>query len=71
YSRDLAGLEALWLPPPLPDGHESSYYFHWVQFTGGIRDRVAAQLYAAGIYTTFRYEPPHRVPIFGAVEAAR
>lgn len=66
YNRELAGVEGLVLPPSLPDGHETSHYFYWVQMSAAIRDDVAAELYASGIYTTFRYPPLHRVPAYGA-----
>jgi aminotransferase len=65
YDRELADTPGLRLPPPLPPGHDTSYYFYWVQFAAGIRDAVAADLLAAGIYTTFRYEPLHTVPLYG------
>ncbi|MEN2422262.1 DegT/DnrJ/EryC1/StrS family aminotransferase [Streptomyces rimosus] len=65
YDRELAGCDALRLPPPLPAGHASSYFFYWVQMAAGLRDRVAAALLRDGIYTTFRYAPLHKVPAFG------
>ncbi|TDC42845.1 DegT/DnrJ/EryC1/StrS family aminotransferase [Micromonospora sp. KC213] len=64
YDAALADAPALRLPPPLPDGHESSYYFYWVQMDAAIRDQVAADLYRSGVYTTFRYPPLHKVPAF-------
>lgn len=66
YDRELAGTEGLVLPPPLPEGHRSTHYFYWVQMAPGLRDEVASELLAAGIYTTFRYAPLHRVPAYGA-----
>ncbi|MGV9693210.1 DegT/DnrJ/EryC1/StrS family aminotransferase [Streptomyces sp. NPDC003444] len=66
YDRELAGLEGVRTPPPLPEGHESSYYFYWVQMSPDIRDRVASDLYAAGIYTTFRYAPLHKVAAYAS-----
>ncbi|MCH0542314.1 DegT/DnrJ/EryC1/StrS family aminotransferase [Streptomyces sp. MUM 203J] len=66
YDRELAGLDAVRTPPPLPGGHDSSYYFYWVQMSPEIRDEVASELYAAGIYTTFRYAPLHKVPAYQA-----
>ncbi|MEU6057075.1 DegT/DnrJ/EryC1/StrS family aminotransferase [Streptomyces sp. NPDC047097] len=68
YDRELAGVPGLLLPPPLPDGHESTYYFYWVQMAPGVRDEVANELRAAGIYTTFRYAPLHRVPAYGSTD---
>ncbi len=65
YDRELRSIDGLRLPPALPTGHETSHYFYWVQIPGGYRDRVAADLFAAGIYTTFRYEPLHTVPLYG------
>ncbi|MEU3052027.1 DegT/DnrJ/EryC1/StrS family aminotransferase [Streptomyces griseus] len=66
YNSELAGVPGLVLPPALPEGHETSHYFYWVQMSAAIRDEVAAELYASGIYTTFRYPPLHRVPAYGA-----
>ncbi|GAA2430342.1 DegT/DnrJ/EryC1/StrS family aminotransferase [Streptomyces macrosporus] len=65
YRHELADVEELLLPPPLPAGHETSHYFFWVQMDAGIRDEVAADLLAAGVYTTFRYAPLHKVPTYG------
>ncbi|MDJ0466242.1 DegT/DnrJ/EryC1/StrS family aminotransferase [Streptomyces sp. H27-C3] len=66
YDRELAGIPGLLLPPPLPAGHASSYYFYWVQMDAAIRDQVASELFAAGIYTTFRYATLHKVPAYGS-----
>lgn len=65
YDRLLADVEGVRLPPPLPVGHTSSYYFYWVQMDPAIRDEVAAALLARGVYTTFRYPPLHKVPAYG------
>ncbi|MEU4775991.1 DegT/DnrJ/EryC1/StrS family aminotransferase [Micromonospora sp. NPDC023644] len=61
--RDVAGIRR---PPSPPAGHTSSYYFYWVQLDPAIRDHVAEDLLDRGIYTTFRYEPLHTVPLFRA-----
>ncbi|MEE1790022.1 DegT/DnrJ/EryC1/StrS family aminotransferase [Streptomyces sp. BE308] len=66
YNSELAGVEGLVLPPALPEGHETSHYFYWVQMEAALRDEVAAELYASGIYTTFRYPPLHKVPAYGS-----
>ncbi|MDQ3403024.1 MAG: DegT/DnrJ/EryC1/StrS family aminotransferase [Actinomycetota bacterium] len=66
YDRELAGIDGLVLPPPPPANHKSSYYFYWVQMDPAIRDTVASDLLKAGIYTTFRYEPLHKIPLYGA-----
>ncbi|MFF8960007.1 DegT/DnrJ/EryC1/StrS family aminotransferase [Streptomyces sp. NPDC014894] len=65
YDRLLAGLDGVRLPPPLPAGHTSSYYFYWVRLDPDIRDGVASDLLKRGVYTTFRYPPLHRVPAYG------
>jgi len=65
YDSELAGADGILVPPSLPEGHETSYYFYWVQLDETIRDRVANELYSAGIYTTFRYEPLHLFPLYG------
>ncbi|MCX5203215.1 DegT/DnrJ/EryC1/StrS family aminotransferase [Streptomyces sp. NBC_00237] len=66
YDRELAGVDGLLLPPALPAGHESSYYFYWVRMSADIRDQVASDLLAADIYTTFRYAPLHKVATYGS-----
>ncbi|NEC66320.1 DegT/DnrJ/EryC1/StrS family aminotransferase [Streptomyces sp. SID9727] len=66
YDRELASVPGLLLPPALPDGHESTHYFYWVQTDPEIRDDLADDLYKEGIYTTFRYAPLHKVPAFGS-----
>ncbi|SDI17186.1 DegT/DnrJ/EryC1/StrS family aminotransferase [Nonomuraea jiangxiensis] len=66
YDEGLAGLDGLLCPPPLPAGHESSYYMYWVQFEGGVRDEVARDLYERGIYSTFRYPLLHQVAAYGS-----
>ncbi|MER7001314.1 DegT/DnrJ/EryC1/StrS family aminotransferase [Streptomyces sp. NPDC000410] len=64
YDRELGGVEGLTLPPPLPAGHESSYSYYWVRMDPAIREAVAGELLAAGIYTSFRYAPLHRLPAY-------
>ncbi|OLF17181.1 DegT/DnrJ/EryC1/StrS family aminotransferase [Actinophytocola xanthii] len=68
YDSLLAGIDGLHTPPPLPDGHTSSGYFYWVQVAPALRDRLASDLLAAGVYTTFRYPALHQVPIYGATD---
>ncbi|MBL6278335.1 DegT/DnrJ/EryC1/StrS family aminotransferase [Micromonospora fiedleri] len=66
YDEALAGVGAVACPPPLPTGHETSYYMYWIQFDGDIRDEIARDLYEEGIYTSFRYPPLHRVKAYGS-----
>jgi dTDP-4-amino-4,6-dideoxygalactose transaminase len=66
YDRTLSDLPEVLLPPPLPAGHESSHYLYWVQLDERIRDDVARDLYAADIYTTFRYPALHLIPMYGS-----
>jgi aminotransferase len=66
YNSALAEVPGIVVPPPLPPGHESSYYFYWVQMPESIRDDVARDLYQRGIYTTYRYTPLHRVKAYGS-----
>lgn len=66
YDRLLAGVPGVRPPPPLPAGHRTSYYFYWVRLDPAIRDLVATDLLARGIYTTFRYPPLHKVPAYRA-----
>ena len=65
YDRELGSAAWLKTPPPPPAQAQSSYYMYWVQTAPAVRDRLATFLRAAGIYTTFRYFPLHRVPLFG------
>ncbi|MFC8827296.1 DegT/DnrJ/EryC1/StrS family aminotransferase [Streptomyces sp. NPDC057137] len=66
YDRLLADVDGVQTPPALPEGHLSTHYFYWVQLAPEIRDDVAADLLAEGVYTTFRYPPLHKVPAYGA-----
>lgn len=53
-------------PPPIEEseyGLESSYYAYWIQHPD--RDGLAAHLKRSGVYTTFRYYPLHRIPLYG------
>ncbi|MFJ3883266.1 DegT/DnrJ/EryC1/StrS family aminotransferase [Streptomyces sp. NPDC090077] len=68
YDRELASVDGLLTPGALPEGHESTYYFYWVQMEPGIRDQVAGDLLADDIYTTFRYAPLHKVPAYAPVD---
>jgi dTDP-4-amino-4,6-dideoxygalactose transaminase len=66
YDNELGDVAGLLCPPPLPAGHESSYYLYWVQFEDPIRDEIARYLYERGIYTTFRYPLLHQVKAYGS-----
>jgi aminotransferase len=65
YDALLGGVDGIGLPPAAPADHVSSHYFYWVRLHPRIRDDVAADLLAQGVYTTFRYPPLHRVPVYG------
>ncbi len=65
YNANLADLGWLDLPLPMEEGCESSYYFYHIQLKNGKRDELARYLREAGIYTTYRYYPLHRVPHYG------
>lgn len=66
YDEVFRGVPGITLPPPLPPGHESSYYMYWVQLEPDIRDLVARAMFDQGIYTTFRYPLLHRVAAYGS-----
>ncbi len=66
YTRELAGLDWLELPPDLPEHMESSYYMYWIQTDPERRDRLAGYLREREIYTSFRYFPLHRIPLYGS-----
>jgi aminotransferase len=70
YDRELRDVDGLMTPPALPEDHESTHYFYWVQLDPAIRDQVASDLYTDGIYTTFRYAPLHKVPAYGSANQA-
>ena len=65
YNEGLKDLEWLDVPLPLGDGCKSSYYFYHIQIKNGKRDELAHYLREAGVYTTYRYFPLHRVPYYG------
>lgn len=66
YDELLADVPAVRACPRADPGHEVTHYFYWVGLPADRRDRVAADLLARGIYTTFRYAPLHRVPAYRA-----
>lgn len=66
YDAAFAELEWLQTPPQVPPYAASSYYLYWIQMHSDIRDRLAPYLREKGIYTTFRYQPLHRVRLYGA-----
>lgn len=68
YLAELADLDWLTLPPPIPADCVSSYYFFWVQTPA--RDRLARHLLDHGVYSTFRYWPLHKVEYFAARASA-
>ncbi len=65
YNDNLADLGWMDLPLPLPEGSVSSFYFYHIQVKNGKRDELARFLREAGVYTTYRYFPLHRVPHYG------
>jgi aminotransferase len=78
YDRELSGVPGVRCPLPMPPGHESSHWLYWIQLDAEVRDSVARRLYEAGVYTTLRYPPLHKVRMFddtsvlpGAERAAR
>ena len=70
YDAELAGVPGLRTPPPLPAGHESSHWLYWIRLDERVRDAVARRLYEREVYSTFRYPPLHRMPIYGADRTA-
>jgi dTDP-4-amino-4,6-dideoxygalactose transaminase len=66
YNRELANLDWIELPPPIPERARSSYYLYWIQMAPERRDRLAHFLRTRKIYTTFRYYPLHWVKLYGA-----
>jgi dTDP-4-amino-4,6-dideoxygalactose transaminase len=66
YDEELADVEGLETPPPIPEYATSSFYFYWIQTQQETRDRLARFLRESGVYTTFRYYPLHRVELYGA-----
>ena len=80
YRQELADIQWLTLPPPVPPDCQSSYYLFWVQ--SQYRDSLALYLLENGVYTTYRYWPLHKIRYFseaaggifslpGAEEASR
>lgn len=61
YDENLKELNWVVTPDPMPEGWVTSYYFYHIQLPNGMRDQLAKFLRDAGIYTTYRYFPLHRV----------
>jgi aminotransferase len=66
YDELFAGADRVRRPPRLEPGHSSTYYLYWIQVDDRVRDRLAERLLEAGIYTTFRYHPLHRVRAYAS-----
>ena len=67
YREGLSGIEWLELPPKIHKNVKSSYYFFWIQLEK--RDELAKYLLRNDIYTTFRYFPLNRIPLFGNTDS--
>lgn len=65
YNQELAGIDWIELPLPIPEGSTTSYYFYHIQLKNGKRDELATFLRERQIYTTYRYYPLHRVKGYG------
>lgn len=65
YNENLKDISWIELPLPMKEGCKSSFYFYHIQTQNGKRDQLAKYLRDAGIYTTYRYFPLHRVPHYG------
>lgn len=64
YTEAFGRLDWLLLPPSPQPGTATSWYFYWIQTSPGVRDTLAHHLRDAGIYTTFRYWPLHRMQLY-------
>lgn len=65
YDGALGALDWLELPPPPPPGVRHGRFTYLVRVGGGRRDALAHHLLEHGIYSTLRYPPLHRQPVFG------
>jgi aminotransferase len=65
YDAGLAGVPGIALPPAAPPGQRATHYFYWIQLPEPARDRMARELRARGVYTTFKYHPLHTLPLYG------
>jgi dTDP-4-amino-4,6-dideoxygalactose transaminase len=61
YGAALAGLDWLSRPPGPGPGERNSWFTYLVRVLDGRRDQLAAALLGAGVYTTLRYSPLHRI----------
>jgi dTDP-4-amino-4,6-dideoxygalactose transaminase len=66
YDIAFADLDWVSIPPALPAGAATSYYFYWLQLSR--RDELARHMLDRGIYTTFRYYPLHLVALYGSTD---
>lgn len=64
YQRELASLPWLSRPRDPAPNERHSYFTYFVRVGGGVRDRLAKELYGQSIYTTLRYHPLHMNPIY-------
>jgi aminotransferase len=61
YGRELGRLDWLILPPGPAPGERHSWFTYLVRVLDGRRDELAEALLAAGVYSTLRYSPLHRI----------
>jgi aminotransferase len=64
YEAALSDLEWLRLPPPRRTGEARCFY--WIQVPDQLRDRLAGDLLAQGIYASFRYWPLHKTRLYAS-----
>ena len=64
YQEEFQDLAWLRRPPEAPERDRHSFFTYCIRVPGGRRDALAKRLYAAGIYTTLRYQPLHLIPIY-------
>jgi aminotransferase len=64
YQRELSGVSWILLPADEQAGDRHSYFTYCIRVINGMRDELAKYLLDRKIYTTLRFHPLHKSPIY-------
>lgn len=67
YNIKLQNVPWITLPPPVSQDCRHGLFSYVIRLQNNYRDALAKYLLDCGIYTTVRYSPLHRIPMYGQV----
>jgi len=66
YQKEFADTGWFELPVDAEANEQHSYFTYFIRLNNSKRDELAHYLFSEGIYTTFRYQPLHLIPIYNS-----